>query len=116
METFVVDRDIFPLTFEKAVEMHRKYWSCIAENGLERKPDIVYEDGESADIFADCFLCEYTLNYLSSLPAGSRCRYCPANIGNDSPTACLDGLYFDWKRRPTIENALAIRDIPMKEK
>lgn len=43
----------------KLLELHKKYWTFIAENKANYKPEITLNNGNSADIINSCFLCEY---------------------------------------------------------
>lgn len=114
-KTFVIPDDTFPLTFDKAVKLHRDYWKFIAENELDYKPEITYSNGVSAEVFSNCALCDYAVEQVKSR-AESRCGYCPADVTCYNPLHCLDGRYFEWEGTRRVEAALAIANVPMKSK
>lgn len=97
------------------LDLHRLYWTFIAEKGLDYKPDIQYKDGPFADIYSSCFLCEYAgyahLNHDKEYRGfDSVCWYCPHKTFRKSKegkgSLCITNplsIYVRWKNESDIE-------------
>lgn len=87
------------LTFDQAIEEHRKMWNWIANETLKRKRVITKKDYlyryPDLDLENECFLCEYVFNNMNC-----DCDYCPVTWRNsdDSGKYCCstDALYLKF--------------------
>lgn len=65
------------LTFDEAVENHRKMWRWIAIQTLKKKRIVIKSEYiaafNSQTILNNCFCCEYTVQFHTGL----NCLYCP---------------------------------------
>lgn len=110
------------LTFEEAVDQHRKMWNWIADsiesfqvNGIEIKEAYMQEYFPNNSIVCNCSCCEYDRIF-----GKGTCRYCP--IAWEQNGYC--GLeYCDFKEATLCENyaqaakiARKIANLPAREK
>ena len=65
------------LTFDQAVDAHRKMWNWIADKSIQNqrimdKEDYLFDVGLYEKLDQNCFLCQY-----AGQIDGDACRYCP---------------------------------------
>ena len=72
------------LTFDEAIENHRKMWNWIADETEKRqrivsKGDYFKENEIMEDVFEKCFCCEYGGQRVGRYTGTDKCSYCPIN-------------------------------------
>lgn len=115
------------LTFDQAVEEHRKMWNWISEklkyqecssDFLNLKKFYIAEYFPTEEIESSCFCCEYLNNICIKNPP-SVCESCPIIWPGGNCTA-NSSPYDLLSREPTIEKAVTlakeISNLPQREK
>lgn len=109
------------LTFDEAIENHRKMWNWIADKTEERKTmvckhDYFYENAlPCAELL--CFCCEYTITNLEV-----DCGKCPIDWGVDEnciPCSNPKSPYWKWRNadywQTAANYARQIANLPVRE-
>lgn len=79
------------------LELHKRYWTFISENGLDYKPDIFCENGKYAGIMNSCFLCEYAFRQrCRARLKRSPCFYCPVKSFRSNHCEYYPSPYNEW--------------------
>ena len=89
------------LTFEEAIENHRKMWNWISDETEKRKRIITKEhyfkeNKIIEDVFERCFCCEYGGQKANRYLGTDKCEFCPLYWGVDN---CEEenSPYENWK-------------------
>lgn len=112
------------LTFDEAIENHRKMWNWIADE-TERRKRIVSkgeyfrENNMFCDITNKCYCCEYGVQQTGVVNGTIKCSVCPINWEADiceeygSPYNKWDNTYHDYKL--SAKYARQIANLPVRE-
>lgn len=111
------------LTFDEAIENHRKMWNWVADETEKRqriveKRDYFKENEITEDVFERCFCCEYGGQRAKRYEGTAKCYYCPINWLYDD---CEDekSYYMLWYHcedwRKTANYARKIANLPVRE-
>lgn len=109
------------LSFDQAVEEHRKMWRWIAENShsksiLDMKQDYLNKFFDNQEVELECFCCEYDHNF------NDNCSHCPLVWSGEYPCHCTESKspYAKIHRAHSIyefrELAYEIANLPTREK
>lgn len=93
------------LTFDEAIENHRKMWNWIADETEKRKVPMeekdYFEENGVLDAFMESFCCEYGSGFVANTSGIAKCMYCPIDWGveNYGMVDCEEygSLYYNWK-------------------
>lgn len=108
---------------KQAYENHVRMWSLLHERYREgninySRGAVLDELGETRDIWADCYGCQYLVDIGKNPQNGNNCkRYCP--IVWPSGLCITSKIYHQWlnarTRLSAMRAAAMIRDLPMRK-
>ena len=96
------------LTFEEAIENHKKMWNWIADETLNRKKTVTksdyFKENNIEECYNYCFCCQYATDNSDITQLGlemKNCMICPIDwckiVGNYDECQCFEhNTPYDW--------------------
>ena len=94
------------LTFDEAIENHRKMWNWIADETEKRQKaldkDSYFKENKLHRCYCNSYCCEYAAE--NSLGIMRDCNMCPIEWGNGIKCRDDGELYYQWENSVYFDN------------